>query len=879
MKIRRSPLSEPTPVALPSGLRFVRALGESPLSRVLLVEDDEGRPFALKILRASVARDPRLRERWKREARMLQEINHPQLVHGHGTAEVNGSPALLLEFIDGPTLRARLQEQPLEWEQACRYGVQIARALERLHRAGAIHRDVKPHNILLHPQRGAVLADLGLVRREEDTTLTRQGAALGSPAYMSPEQARDPSAVDEQADIYSLGATLHHALSGSPPFQGKGVGEVIHRVMHEAPLPLPEEVPVALAKVVETAMAKDVERRYARVRDFGYDLGRVLLGHAPRLMTRNRHRRRRQRLLAGVFVPLLVAMVVWQKPWQWWSSAAPQDFQESALVQVENVDDGQGQSPTAPSGNGATEPRTDAGAAFLRWSRSQRQGFDQALADGGLGYALDLLGQLEGAEIPTNAPVGFLQERRSYLANSRVQVDVAAERIAGQAMDLLDQRVRMAREAMVRGNFQVELWAQDVEDLWQRTGLMVGDLPLRPGAADPRGRLRLASANLEAEAEAANLQLALDRVPQLLLAGQRLLRTGRFAEARQRWDGLEPKALLQSTEARAEVVRIDELLALDRRLEGRLRENVGQPLDLTLADGSILTGTLVSDQGAYALDYNGQVRYPVNLMNLEAAEVVKWLGSEGEDWLIAQLLWCQGDLNQAVARMRAVSSATTPEEWQPRLWIWLWQQEVDQAASGQAPQSGSTGESSGRAESEVVPIAPQTPAAGPVEAVAPLDPRDGLERAILRLHPHALFTRLTDGNLEVKLENVAIDKVWELDLRQEIRQADLLQWSLHWDIPAKVAPPKRVHWLHDITMTHPGGRLLPSLRVAGRRSEGFGIQPGGGLQVLGWDGHEVSLDGLMVAPWQPDSAWRGRFVLTSSSPFNLTEIRLRLRPH
>ncbi len=852
----------------------MRALGESPLSRVLLVEDEQGRPFALKILRASVARDPRLRERWKREAQMLQALDHPQLVHGHGTAEVNGCPALLLEFIDGPTLRARLQEQPLEWEQACRFGVQIARALDRLHRAGAIHRDVKPHNILLHPQRGAVLADLGLVRREEDTTLTRQGAALGSPAYMSPEQARDPSTVDEQADIYSLGATLHHALSGGPPFQGKGVGEVIHRVMHEAPLPLPEEVPVALAKVVETAMAKDVERRYARVRDFGHDLGRVLLGHPPRLMTRNRHRQRRRRLLAAVVTPMLVAGLWWAKPWQWLGSGPSLLGDDPNQVAAE--DQGQGQNlPVNPPANQTENlPQTDAGAAFARWSRSQRQGFELALADGALRQALDLLSELEGAESPADAPVGFLQERRSFLAESRIQVDAAAERIAGQALDLLDQRVRMARAAMVRGNFQVDLWVRDVEDAWQRTGLMVGDLPLRPGAADPRGRLRLASASLEAEAEAANLELALARVPQLLQSGQRLLREGRFAEARQRWDGLEPKALLQSTEARAEVVRIDELLALDRRLEGRLRENVGQTLTLTMKTGSIVSGTLVPDEDGYALDYFGQTLVLIPLLDLNAAEVVKWLDGDQEDWLIAQLLWCQGRLEESIARMRLVPAATTPEEWQPRLWLWLWQQELDLQGRATPQTPGSSGEPQ---VTNPEAIAPQPD--GPVEAVASGDRRESLERAILRVYPQAKFTRMSDGNLEVQIEKVVIEKTWELDLRQEIRQADLLEWSLQWDLAASAIAPKRVQWLKDITLVHPGGRLLPSLRVAGRRSEGFGIQPGGGRQVLAWNGREVSLDGLMVAPWQPDSSWRGRFLLTTTSTFSLTELRLRLRPH
>lgn len=271
---------------LPPGLTLVRQLGSSPLSEVFLVADDAGRLRALKVLRASAARDARIRQRWDREAQLLEEIRHPHLVRSHGALVIQGRPALLLEYVQGRSLRDRLKSGPLGWEEAARIGVQVGRALEVLHRHGALHRDVKPHNILLDAHRGAVLADLGLVRRREDPTLTAPGAALGSPAYMSPEQARDPHAVGPEADVYSLGATLHHALSGAPPFLGQGVGEVIHRVLHEEPEPLPATVPEALRGVVATALAKDPLARYARARDLARDLGRVLLGQEPRRVSR-----------------------------------------------------------------------------------------------------------------------------------------------------------------------------------------------------------------------------------------------------------------------------------------------------------------------------------------------------------------------------------------------------------------------------------------------------------------------------------------------------------------------------------------------------------------------------------------------------------------
>ncbi|MGB0685057.1 MAG: protein kinase, partial [Planctomycetota bacterium] len=718
-----------------------------------------------------------------------------------------------------------------------------------------------------HPRRGAVLADLGLVRRDEDVTLTRQGAALGSPAYMSPEQARDPSAVDAQADIYSLGATLHHALGGRPPFLGRGVGEVIHRVLHEEPEALHEGVPSALARVVATAMAKDPERRYERARDFGHDLGRVLLGHAPRLLTRDRRRRLRRRWMIAAAAPLLLAFGWWAQPWSWWTTTSAPSPDEVAGVPEDGAPPVPLGDPDGTEAVGSPRGPRDPAEAFLAWSRGHRRDFAAALGDGELRLALDVLGDLEGAGAPEDAPAGFLQERRRFLADGRRQVDAAAERVAGQAMDLLDVRLRLARENLAGGAFQAEAWSREVRQAWQRAGLSVADLPLRPGAADPEGRLRLAATNLEAEAEVARVAQALERVPGLVDAGQRLLRQGRFAEARRRWEGLEPQALLQSPEARAEVVRIDELLALDRRLEARLREQVGQELELTLRSGSILAGALVPDDDGYALDYFGQARIPVRLLELEAAHAVTWLGGTEDVWLTAQLLWCQDELAAALAAMRRVAPSTTPEERQPRHWLFTWQLETDLREGLLEAEPG-----------EPEPVPSDAEPAGPVEAVVGGDPRLPLERAIRRLQPQAEFLRRDDGSLEVVLRDLLLDPDFNLDLRADLRGFRLGRLSLMWDHPRGEALPKRLSFLEDLELSHPGGRLLPSLRVAGSRADGFGVLAGAGRQVLAWDGREVSLDGLMVAPWTGPSARGGRVRLEASTPFRLAELRLRYRP-
>jgi len=853
------PAPRPVLPGLPEGLRAVRLLGDSPTSEVFLVEDEDGGSFALKLLRATVARDPRVRERWQREAALLGELDHPNLVHCHDAFELEGRPALLLEYVEGPTLREVLRGGPLGWEQATRYGVQIARALGKLHRHGAIHRDVKPHNVLIHPRRGAVLADLGLVRREEDPTLTRQGTALGSPAYMSPEQARDPSDVNEQADVYSLGATLHHCLSGRPPFLGAGVGEVIHRVMHEDPEPLPDTVPDALRRVLAAALAKDRDRRYARAEDFGADLGRVMLGYAPSLRTLQRRRVQRRALL-GCGAALLAAAAAW---FFWPRAEAPVGADPLA----------QGAHPPAPEagaqGADASAPRPppdpetdpDAGArAFEAWSQPFTL---RLLAAQDAGRWRDADAEIEAVRVsgaPPSAPLGWRSAKNEWVLAAKENLHAAVERAAGRALEILEQEIVLARAAIELGTFDEAEWTADVQDHWRAAGLRMDDLPLWSGGSDPAGRLKLAGLTLGRQGEQERLRTALAALPGLRSSAAALLRSGDFLAARRLWEDAEPALFEHAREARFELARTDELLALQRRLEARLRELRGKEVSLGLREGGTLAGAVVAADGesGHAVDYHGQSRIPVDLLLLDADFALSWLGGQANPWLAAHLLWCQGKVARAAERIETLDAAGLPEEWAPAFWAVEWRTEALQGGGGE--EVGAEGE----------PLPPEPPAGREGVGAEQNELLDDLRRRF----PAAALT-LRGAEVELALSDVALTGAWSLDLRQELRFWRLTRWEISWRLGIGADPPRRLRWLEGVELLSPPG-AVPEVLLDGSGHPGFGIFPGQGLQTLAWQDGRVLLDGVFVGDCQAPK----RSVLTASSDadFTLAGVRLRFLP-
>lgn len=252
------------------GYRLLRRVGEGGMSTVYLSYDVPGRrAVAVKLLADHLAGQREFVSRFYREARFSRLLQHPNVVRGFAAGydpDVN-KHYLVLEFIDGPsahTAMTRLGRLPVG--VAVRIGIDIARALDFLHRRNYVHRDVKPDNILLDADFGAKIADLGLTKRlSDDTHLTSINQGVGTSYYMPYEQAMNAALVDGRSDIFALGATLYHLLTGQVPFQGSTHEEIIRGKEHSVFLPLRHlnpEVPESLDRIIAMTLARDPRARF-----------------------------------------------------------------------------------------------------------------------------------------------------------------------------------------------------------------------------------------------------------------------------------------------------------------------------------------------------------------------------------------------------------------------------------------------------------------------------------------------------------------------------------------------------------------------------------------------------------------------------------------
>jgi serine/threonine protein kinase len=238
------------------------------------------RCVALKVLPPVLQEHAEALERFKREARALARLKHPGVAAVYDASVAHGFPYLVLEFVEGATLEQVLRERgPLGIEEVVRLGLDLAEALEHIHRQRIIHRDVKPSNIIIGPEGRAVLADFGIALIASLPRISH--GLLGTPEYMSPEQA-DGRPFDGRADLYSLGVVLYECLTGSVPFEraGESLAELTALMHHilEAPLPAlqerREDVPAWLAAIIERCLAKPPENRYDQAADLARALGR-----------------------------------------------------------------------------------------------------------------------------------------------------------------------------------------------------------------------------------------------------------------------------------------------------------------------------------------------------------------------------------------------------------------------------------------------------------------------------------------------------------------------------------------------------------------------------------------------------------------------------
>ncbi|MBT4530835.1 MAG: serine/threonine protein kinase [Phycisphaerae bacterium] len=270
------------------GYRIIRKLGAGAMATVFLAQQESlDRPVAIKVLPKKFSENEDFLERFYKEGRAAAKLNDSNIVQAYDVGQSGEYHYFVMEYVDGDTVYEQIiEKKKLSQEEAHPIIRQVALALKHAHAVGFIHRDIKPKNIMIAENGDVKLAGLGLARalNDREAAEAEAGRAYGTPYYISPEQIRGKKNITPAADIYGLGATLYHMVTGKVPFPGKNPSDVMHKHLKQELVP-PDHINPSLSagfsQIVEMMMAKDVSQRYQNAADLIEDLDAVARGESP----------------------------------------------------------------------------------------------------------------------------------------------------------------------------------------------------------------------------------------------------------------------------------------------------------------------------------------------------------------------------------------------------------------------------------------------------------------------------------------------------------------------------------------------------------------------------------------------------------------------